>query len=83
MAGGIWKGVYPYVFGHSEQLLLNKFFDPRSPSMRKVDNGQKYQPSGAGDTRSQPATSHWQKKSQMAARGPKNGRQGMERGCTP
>ena len=29
------KGVYPYVFGHSKQLSLNKFFDPRSPSMRK------------------------------------------------
>ena len=30
---GIWKGVY------SRQLLLNRFFDPSTPSMRKVDGG--------------------------------------------
>ena len=34
-------GVYPWVFGHSKQLSLNKFFDPTTPSMRKVDNGEK------------------------------------------
>ena len=28
-------GVNPEVFGHSDQLSLNKFFDPRIPSMRK------------------------------------------------
>ena len=27
--------------GHSKQLLLNKFFDPSTPSMRKVDDGEK------------------------------------------
>ena len=42
MADGVWKGVYPQVFGHSKQLLLNKFFDPSTPSMRKVrDGGEK------------------------------------------
>ena len=44
------------VFGRSHQLLLNKFFDPSTPSMRKVDKGKKkeeknkYQPNGAGGT---------------------------------
>ena len=41
MADGVWKGVYPKVFGHFKQLSLNKFFDPSTPSMRKVDNGAK------------------------------------------
>ena len=41
MADGIWKGVYPWVFGHSKQLLLNKFFYPSSPSMRKGPDGGK------------------------------------------
>ena len=35
MADGVWKGVYPQVFGHAKQLSLNKFFDPSTPSMRK------------------------------------------------
>ena len=38
MADRVWKGVYPQVFGRSHQLLLNKFFDPSLPSIRKVDN---------------------------------------------
>ena len=25
---------------HSKQLSLNKFFDPSTPSMRKVDDGE-------------------------------------------
>ena len=42
MADGVWKGVYAYVFGHSKQLSLNKFFDPSTPSMRKGrDRGTK------------------------------------------
>ena len=41
MAEGVWKGVYPYVFGRSKQLSLNKFFDPSAPSMRKVRDGGK------------------------------------------
>ena len=41
MADGVWKGVYPYVFGHSKQLSLNKFFDPSTPSMRKGRDGEK------------------------------------------
>ena len=41
MADGVWKGVYPQVFGRSKQLSLNKFFDPSPPSMRKVDSGEK------------------------------------------
>merc|ERR1711923_62259 len=40
MADGVWKGVYPQVLGRSRQLLLNKFFDPGTPSMRKVDDGE-------------------------------------------
>ena len=35
MANGAWKGVHPQVFGHSRQILQNKFFDPTTPSMRK------------------------------------------------
>ena len=41
MADGVWKGVYPLVFGYSCQLSLNKFFDPSAPSMRKEDDGKK------------------------------------------
>ena len=40
MADGVWKCVYPEVFGHSKQLSLNKFFDPSTPSMTKVDEGE-------------------------------------------
>ena len=38
MADGVWKGVQPEVIGHFKQLSLNKFFDPSTPSMRKVDD---------------------------------------------
>ena len=41
MANGVWKGVYPYIFGRSKQHLLNKFFDPSTPSMRKGRDGGK------------------------------------------
>ena len=41
MADGVWKGIYPQLFGRSEQLLLNKFFDPSTPFMRKGRNGEK------------------------------------------
>ena len=41
MAEGVWKGVYPQVFGYSKQLSLNKFFDPSIPSMRKGRDGEK------------------------------------------
>ena len=34
MADGAWKYVKPYVIEPSDQLLLNKFFDPSTPSMR-------------------------------------------------
>ena len=37
---GVWKGMYPQVFGRSRQLLLNKFFDPSTPSMRKGCDGE-------------------------------------------
>ena len=40
MADWVWKGVYPQVLGRSRQLSLNKFFDPSTPSMRKVDDGE-------------------------------------------
>ena len=39
MADGVLKGVYPWVFGRSKQLSLNKFFDPSTPSMRKGCDG--------------------------------------------
>ena len=38
MADWVWKGVYTKVFGPSCQLLLNKIFDPITPSMRKGNN---------------------------------------------
>ena len=41
MAEGVWKSVYPQVFGRSRQLSLNKFFDPSTPSMRKARDGGK------------------------------------------
>ena len=41
MADGVWKGVQSQVIGPSDQLFLNEFFDPSTPSMRKVDNGEK------------------------------------------
>ena len=41
VAAGVLKGVYPYVFGRSKQLLLNKFFDLSTPSMRKGRDGEK------------------------------------------
>ena len=42
MAEGVWKGVYPFVFGHSCLLSLNKLFDLSTPSMRKgCDGGKK------------------------------------------
>ena len=39
MVDGVWKGDYPQVLGHSKQLLLNKFFDPSTPSMKKGRDG--------------------------------------------
>ena len=36
VANGVWKGVYPWVFRHSKQLSLNKFFDPSIPSLLVV-----------------------------------------------
>merc|ERR1719312_1078638 len=41
MAEGVWKGVYPLVFGRSRHFSLNKFFDPSTPSMRKGRDGEK------------------------------------------
>ena len=41
MADGVWKGVQALVIGHFKQLSLNKFFDPSTPSMRKIDDGEK------------------------------------------
>ena len=39
MADGIWNGARPEIVGRCRQLLLNKFFDPSTPSMRKGDDG--------------------------------------------
>ena len=41
MADGAWKYVKPYVIDPSDQLLLNKFFDPSIQSMRKGRDGEK------------------------------------------
>ena len=41
MADAVWKGVKTWVIERSEQLQLNMFFDPSTPPMRKVDNGEK------------------------------------------
>ena len=41
MSDRISKVVYPKVIGRSRHLLLNKFFDLISLSMRKVDKGKK------------------------------------------
>ena len=41
MADVVQKGVQPTVIDHFEPLLLNKFFDPSTPSIRKVNNGEK------------------------------------------
>ena len=41
MADGVWKGVQSQVIGCSDQHSLNKFLDPSTPSMRKVDDGGK------------------------------------------
>ena len=42
MADGVWKGVFYKVFGCPERLLLNRFSDPSTPSMRKVrEEGEK------------------------------------------
>ena len=41
MAAGVKKGAYPQVFGPFHQLLLNKFSNPSTPSMRKVDKREK------------------------------------------
>ena len=41
MAAKVWKGVYRKVFGCSCQLSLNMIFDPSTPSMREVNDGEK------------------------------------------
>ena len=39
MADGVWKAVYPKVFGSSHQLMLNnKFFDLRSSVVSHLKN---------------------------------------------
>ena len=38
---GVRKGVFPLDFGRFRQLLLNTFFDTITPSMEKVDDGEK------------------------------------------
>ena len=60
MADGAWKYVKPYVIEPSDQLLLNKFFDPSTPYFNQSE-ASKYK---------------------MAARGPQNGRRGLESGPT-
>ena len=40
MADRVWKVVYSLVFVRFCQLLLNKFFDPSTHSMRKAHGGR-------------------------------------------
>ena len=40
MANVVWKVVQSQVIGRSDQLLLNNFFDPSTPSMRKGREGE-------------------------------------------
>ena len=40
MVDGVWKGVQSLVIGSSDQLSLNKFFDPSTPSMEKSCDGE-------------------------------------------
>ena len=37
----VWKVVYPWVFGRSRQLSLNKFFNRSTPSIRKGRDGKR------------------------------------------
>ena len=41
MANRVQKGGYPYVIGHFKELLLKRFFEPSTPSMRKGCNREK------------------------------------------
>ena len=41
MANGDWNRCTPRFFGRSRQLSLHKFYDPSTPSLRKVDDGGK------------------------------------------
>ena len=43
MADRVWKIVHLQVFGRSRHVLLNRFFDPSTPSMRKGDDREKKQ----------------------------------------
>ena len=79
------------VFGRSRQLSLNKFFDPTTPSMRKGCDGEKRKENtslaapGALAHRLQrrnACNAAPPAKSKMAARGPQNGRWGLE-SCPP
>ena len=38
MADGVWKLVFPLVFGRSKRLLQNKFFHPSTPSLLVGDH---------------------------------------------
>ena len=46
MAYGVCKGVYLRIFGRSHQLLLNKFLDTSTTSMRKGCDGEKKMENG-------------------------------------
>ena len=48
MADGVWKWIQSQVIWGSDQLLLDKFFDPSTPSMRNIEHLQnpKWPPGG-------------------------------------
>ena len=49
IAKGVWKGVCPYIFRHSRQLLLNRFFNSSTLSMKKVYDGEKHRRRNEGE----------------------------------
>ena len=58
MAHGVWKGIYSEVLGHSKQLLLNRVFDPSTPSMRNMQPPAKNKRAARGLERG-PTLSYW------------------------
>ena len=41
MVDVVWKGVKFWIIGYAGQFLRNKFVDLSTPSMRRVDDGEK------------------------------------------
>ena len=80
-AGEVGRGVSPKSWEIFElEFLIGKFFTFLSAHNlvdNRIANDAKYQPSGAGGTRSPPATPH--RLQHLTARLIQNGRQGLEK----